>query len=81
MRTNVAWYGYCGVWGLMTRFIEGLDRNKTTLWPERVDDYDYEHNPARAVDGFIDMLGLASLGSNAEPAGRPGYQPATVFKL
>jgi transposase len=69
--------------GLMTRFIEGLDRNQTTLLPECVDDYVNEHNPVRAIDGFIDMLDLAALGFDVEPepTGRPGYHPATMLKL
>lgn len=67
----------------MTRFIEGLDRSQTTLLPDCVDDYVGEESPVRAIDAFIDMLDLASLGFDVEPevTGRPGYHPATMLKL
>jgi transposase len=67
----------------MSRFIEGLDRTQTTLLPECVDDYVGEESPVRAIDAFIDMLDLASLGFDVEPevTGRPGYHPATMLKL
>ena len=67
----------------MARFIEGLDRKQTTLLPECVDDYVGDESPVRAIDAFIDMLDLASLGFDVEPEaiGRPGYHPATILKL
>ena len=67
----------------MTRFIEGLDRTQTTLLPECVDDYVGEDSPVRAIDAFIDMLDLGTLGFDvrAEATGRPGYHPATMLKL
>lgn len=67
----------------MTRFIEGLDRSQTSLLPACIDDYVDESNPARAIDAFIDMLDLATLGFDVEPevTGRPGYHPATMLKL
>lgn len=67
----------------MKRFIEGLDRSQTTLLPDCLDDYVDEDNPVRAVDAFVDMLDLASLGFDIEPeaTGRPGYHPASMLKL
>ena len=67
----------------MTRFIEGLDRTQTTLLPECIDDYVGEESPVRAIDTFIDILDLSTLGFNVEPeaTGRPGYHPATMLKL
>lgn len=67
----------------MARFITGLDRTQATLLPAFVDDYVDENNPVRAIDAFIDMLDLASLGFDVEPeaTGRPGYHPATMLKL
>ena len=67
----------------MTRFIEGLDRTQTTLLPDCVDDYIGEESPVRAIDAFIDMLDLGSLGFDIVPeeTGRPGYHPATMLKL
>jgi len=68
---------------MMTRFIEGLDRTQTTLLPDCVDDYVGDDSPVRAIEAFIDMLDLASLGFSIEPeaTGRPGYHPATMLKL
>jgi len=37
---------------LMKRFIEGADRNQTTLLPECLDDWVDESNPVRVVDAF-----------------------------
>ena len=58
----------------MKRFIEGLDRSQTTLFPECIDDYVDADNPVRAIDAFVDMLDLAALGFDTEPeaTGRPG---------
>jgi len=67
----------------MTRFIEGLDRSQSTLLPDCLDDYVGEKSPVGAIDAFIDMLDLASLGFDVEPevTGRLGYHPATMLKL
>ena len=46
----------------MTRFVVGDDRNQSTLFPERLDDYLAEDNPVRAIDIFVDELDLAKLG-------------------
>ena len=61
----------------MTRFIEGLDRDQTSLLPACIDDYVDERNPVRAIDAFVDILDLAALGFDVEPepTGRPGYHP------
>jgi hypothetical protein len=34
----------------MKRFIEGVDRSQSTLFPESLDDYVAEDNPVRVVD-------------------------------
>lgn len=47
---------------LMKRFVEGLDRGQSTLFPASLDDYVAEDNPARAVDAFVDGLDLDKLG-------------------
>src|SRR5215475_9447047 len=68
----------------MKRFIEGADRNQSTLLPECLEDWIEESNPVRAVDAFVDALDLAELGfKDVEPAatGRPGYHPAPLLKL
>jgi transposase len=40
----------------MKRFIEGADRNQSTLLPECLDDWIDESNPVRVVDAFVDAL-------------------------
>ena len=68
----------------MKRFIEGLDRGQSTLFPASLDDYVVEDNPVRAVDVFVDGLDLDKLGFvGVEPldTGRPSYHPAVMLKL
>jgi transposase len=68
----------------MKRFIEGLDRSQSTLFPERVDDYIAEDNPVRVIDVFVDELDLNRLGfagMNPEATGRPAYHPAALLKI
>ena len=68
----------------MTRFVVGDDRNQSTLFPERLDDYLAEDNPVRAIDVFVDELDLGGLGFDGvepEATGRPAYHPATLLKI
>src|SRR5271155_5652743 len=68
----------------MTRFVVGDDRNQSTLFPERLDDYLGGDNPVRAIDVFVDELDLAKLGFGGvepEATGRPAYHPATLLKI
>ncbi len=68
----------------MTRFVVGDDRDQSTLFPERLDDYLGEDNPVRAIDVLVDELDLAKLGFDGvepEATGRPAYHPATLLKI
>ena len=68
----------------MKRFIEGVDRNQSTLFPERLEDFIAEDNPVRVVDVFVDQLDLRELGFlGIDPCatGRPGYHPSKLLKL
>ena len=68
----------------MKRFIEGDNRDQSTLSPACLEDYVTEDNPVRVVEVFIDALNLEQLGfDSAVPAvtGRPGYHPTTLLKL
>lgn len=68
----------------MSRFIEGENREQSTLFPERIDEYISEENPVRVVDAFVDELNLFELGfESAQPksTGRPAYHPSTMLKL
>ena len=46
----------------MKRFVEGTDRDQSTLFPECLDDWIDEDNSVRVVDVFVDQLDLAELG-------------------
>jgi len=68
----------------MKRFIEGENRQQSTLFPERLEDYVAEDNAVRVVDAFVEKLDLLSLGfGGVEPSatGRPAYHPAVLLKL
>lgn len=66
------------------RYIEGINRDQLTLFPDQLDNYISEENPIRFVDVFVEGLDLKELGfERARPkqTGRPGYHPATLLKL
>src|SRR6188472_823264 len=68
----------------MRRFVEGTDREQSTLFPECLEDWICEHNPVRAIDVFVDELNLAELGFGGvapELTGRPSYHPSVLLKL
>ena len=68
----------------MKRFIEGVDRGQSTLFPACLEDWVDEANPVRVIDVFVDELDLGGLGfGRAEPeaTGRPGYHPSVLLKL
>jgi transposase len=68
----------------MKRFIEGVDRAQSTLFPERLEDWVEEDNPVRVIDIFVDELDLGGLGfgrAAPEATGRPGYHPSVLLKL
>src|SRR5437870_7512830 len=68
----------------MRRFIEGTDRDQTTLFPECLEDWICEDNPVRVIDVFVDGLDLAELrfgGVEREVTGRPSYHPSVLLKL
>jgi transposase len=68
----------------MQDFVQGADRQQTTLLPECLDDWVDESNSIRAVDVFVDALELRDLGfAGVDPAatGRPAYHPSLMLKL
>ncbi len=68
----------------MKRFIEGVDRSQTTLFPDRLEDWVGEENPVRVIDVFVDELDLGDLGfDRVVPlwTGRPAYQALVLLKL
>jgi transposase len=68
----------------MKRFVEGVDRGQSTLFPECLDDWIGEESPVRVIDVLVDELDLAELGFSGvdpEATGRPSYHPAVLLKL
>ena len=68
----------------MKRFIEGVDRSQTTLFPDRLEDWVDDDNPVQVIDVFVDELDLFELGfERVAPrgTGRPGYHPSALLKL
>ncbi len=68
----------------MKRFVEGVDRGQSTLFPDRLEDWIGDDNPVRVVDVFVDELDLGGLGfDRVAPlaTGRPSYHPSVLLKL
>ena len=68
----------------MKRFIEGVDRSQSTMFPERLEDWIGEDNAVRVVDVFVDELDLCGLGFGRvapRATGRPSYHPSVLLKL
>ncbi len=68
----------------MKRFVEGVDRDQASFFPECLEDFVAEDNPVRVVDAFVEALDLGELGfSTVEPkvTGRPSYHPSVLLKL
>jgi transposase len=68
----------------MKRFVEGMDRGQSTLFPECLQDWIDENNPVQVIDVFVDELDLAELGFDGvapEVTGRPSYHPSVLLKL
>src|SRR6185295_1206353 len=68
----------------MRRFVEGMDRGQSTLFPACLEDWIAEDNPVRVIDIFVDELDLTELGFDGiapEVTGRPSYHPSVPLKL
>ncbi len=68
----------------MKRFVEGVERSQSRLFPERLEDWIGADNPVRVIDVFVDELDLGELGfERIEPlaTGRPGDHPSVLLKL
>jgi transposase len=68
----------------MKRFVEGLDRGQSTIFPETLDDFVAEDNGVRVVEAFVETLDLGALGFigvDPKATGRPSYHPSVLLKL
>jgi len=69
---------------VMKRFFECTDRDHSTLFPERLDDFIAENDPVRAVEAFVEALDLGELGSagiNPHVTWRLAYHPSVFLTL
>ncbi len=65
------------------RFVEGMDRGQSTLFPECLEDWIDENNPVRVIDVFVEELDLGELGFDGvdpEATGRPSYHPSVLLR-
>ena len=51
----------------MKGFVQGTDRQQTTLLPECLDDWVDQRNPVRAVEVFVEAMELRDLGFDNDP--------------
>ncbi len=68
----------------MKRFVEGIDRDQATLFPECLEDWVEEDNAVRVIEAFVEGLDLGDLGfGGIDPkvTGRPAYHPTVLLKL
>src|ERR1700682_6506960 len=68
----------------MRRFVEGMERGQSTLFPDRLEEWIGEDNAVRLIDVFVEELDLAELGFSGvdpEATGRPSYHPSVLLKL
>lgn len=66
------------------RYIEGMQRTQTELFPETLDSYISEDNVIRFIDEYVNTLDLKALGftySETKATGRKPYNPSTLIKL
>lgn len=65
-------------------YIQGENRQQYTMFPNVMDDYIDENNPARVIDAFVDSLDIKGIGfdkSDLSDTGRPPYSPQDMLKL
>src|SRR5262245_60681221 len=68
----------------MKRFVEGVDRGESTLFPECLEDWVCEDNPVRVTDVVVEKPDWGDLkfdGVDPEATGRPAYHPSMLLKL
>ena len=67
------------------RYKTGLNRQQSSLLPERIEDYVDDSNPIRAIDAYVDSLDFQQLGfrytTEGVTRGQPAYSPSALLKL
>ena len=65
----------------MKRFVEGMDRGQSTLFPECLEDWICEDNPVRVIDVFVGGLDLAELRFCGALAAKTAHLKEKLAKL
>lgn len=66
------------------RYMSGVERTQTVLFPQSLDEYISADNPVRFIDAYVANLDLVKLGfAHAIPSetGRPAYDPGDLLRL
>ena len=66
------------------RYIQGIARKQSVMFPPVIEEYVGEENPVRFIDAYVDSLQLDELGfthTQAQATGRPPYSPSDLLKL
>mgnify|MGYP004702325081 CR=1 FL=1 len=65
------------------KYIKGLNRAQTYLFPVSLDDAVDPDNEVRLIDAFVDNLKLEEFGFKSDfiENGRPAYHPADLLKI
>src|SRR5215207_598133 len=65
-------------------YVRGEAAGQSSLFPPSLDELIGEDHPVRVIEAFVDSLDLGALGferAEANPMGRPAYDPADLLKL
>jgi transposase len=66
----------------MNRFVEGVDRGRSTLIADCLEDWIITDSLVRVIDVFVDELDLGDVEfGDPEATGRPSYRPTVLLKL
>ena len=66
------------------RYVAGVERAQSIMFPQSLDEYITEDNPVRFIDAFVANLDLVELGfthATPSPTGRPAYDPGDLLRL
>ncbi len=65
------------------KFVQGIDRSQTSLFPISLEDSIDQNNEVRLIELFVESLDLWSLDFDIDfvDNGRPAYHPKDLLKL
>ena len=68
---------------LSMKFVTGIDRSQTHLFPVSLDQSIDPENEVRLIDLFVDSMSLENFGFDKQfiENGRPAYHPSDLLKL